>query len=271
MYTFPCSGKELAYTEQPRSTPSEATSSGETLGRRLDSWKEIASYLNRKKDGHAMGGTRGLTRSSPAPRTARLGLCIRQLDAWLESRSHLGSHGVNSAGEPFSNVAAEAEPEEENNESPSSRSSPKSWGESLRLRLTASLLWMLPQQGDHGPTDPPAKVGVRTKSRVWARVAVVGGFVLLIGAALLHYGGWQARPKPSPESGSLVRAGTSYGNQSAGFGSPSPAAVPLTSDPGDEIQPSFSPDGDQVAYAFSEGNVGHYIWVKTMRPVPTSS
>ena len=92
-------------------------------------------------------------------------------------------------------MAAEAEPEEENNESPSSRSSPKSWGESLRLRLTASLLWMLPQQGDHGPTDPPAKVGVRTKSRVWARVAVVGGFVLLIEAALLHYGGWQARPK----------------------------------------------------------------------------
>lgn len=30
-----------------------------------------------------------------------------QLDAWLESRSHLGSHGVNSAGEPLSNVATE--------------------------------------------------------------------------------------------------------------------------------------------------------------------
>jgi hypothetical protein len=39
----------MAYTEQPRSNPSDATSSGEPLGRRLDSWKEIASYLNRSE------------------------------------------------------------------------------------------------------------------------------------------------------------------------------------------------------------------------------
>jgi Tol biopolymer transport system component len=257
----------MAYIEQPRSNPSDATSSGEPLGRRLDSWKEIASYLNRsEKTVRRWEEKEGL----PVHRLLHeqrgsVYAYASQLDAWLESRSYLGSHGVNSAGEPLSNVAAGAEPEEENDKSPSSRSGPKSSGKSLRLRLTAPLLWMLPRRDDHGPADPPAKVGVRTKSRVWARVAVVAGFVLLIGAALLHYGGWQTRRKPSPESGSLVRAGPGGGNQSAGFGSPSPAAVPLTSDPGDEIQPSFSPDGDQVAYAFNEGAAGHYhIWVKAI-------
>jgi hypothetical protein len=197
----------MAYIEQPRSNPSEAASSGEPLGRRLDSWKEIASYLNRsEKTVRRWEEKEGL----PVHRLLHeqrgsVYAYASQLDAWLKSRSHLGSHGVNSAGEPFSNVAAEAQPEEENDESPSSRSGPKSSGESRRLRLTAPLLWMLPRRDDHGPADPPAKVGVRTKSRVWARVAVVAGFVLVIGAALLHYGGWQARRKPSPESGSLVR------------------------------------------------------------------
>ena len=37
----------MAYSEQPRSNFSDATLSGERLGRRLDSWKEIASYFNR--------------------------------------------------------------------------------------------------------------------------------------------------------------------------------------------------------------------------------
>jgi Tol biopolymer transport system component len=234
---------------------------------RLVSWKEISSYLGRSertvrrweeteelpvhRHHHEKGGS--------------VYAYASELDAWRESRSHLGSHGFYSAGEPLSNVAAEAKPEEENDESSSSRSGPKSWGESLRLRLTALLLWMLPRRGYHGPADPLANVGVRTKSRVWARVAVVAGFVFLIGAALLHYGGWQARRTPSPETGSLVRAGTGDGNQSAGFGSPSPATVPLTSDPGDEIEPSFSPDGNQVAYAFNEGDAGHYhICVKAI-------
>lgn len=39
----------MAYTERPWSNLSDATSSGERLGRRLDSWKEIASYLNRSE------------------------------------------------------------------------------------------------------------------------------------------------------------------------------------------------------------------------------
>jgi Tol biopolymer transport system component/DNA-binding winged helix-turn-helix (wHTH) protein len=122
---------------------------------------------------------------------------------------------------------------------------------------------------------PPADMGPRPKPRVWPRVAVVAGLVLLTGAALLHYGGWQSGRFLTPGSGPPVRAGTGEGNQSAASGSPSLMAVPLTSDPGDEIQPSFSPDGNQVAYAFKEGDAGHYhIWVKAIgseQAVPLTS
>lgn len=218
--------------------PSKDGPSNGQADHRLGSWKEISSYLGRSertvrrweeteelpvhRHHHEKGGS--------------VYAYAGELDAWRQSRSHVGSHGFNGPGELLSNVAAEANPEEENDEKPSSRSGPKSLGKSIR-----------PRPG------------------VWAQVAVVAGFVLLTGAALLYYGGWQARRRPSPEAGSLVRAGTGDGNQSAGFGSPSPAAVPLTSDPGDEIQPSFSPDGNQVAYAFNEGDAGHYhIWVKAI-------
>jgi Tol biopolymer transport system component/DNA-binding winged helix-turn-helix (wHTH) protein len=116
-----------------------------------------------------------------------------------------------------------------------------------------------------GLADQPSDIVPRPGPRVWPRVAVVAAFIVLTGSALLHYGGWQVRRKPLPDSDSLVRAGTGDGSQSAGFGSPAPAAVPLTSDPGDEIQPSFSPDGNQVAYAFKEGDAGHYhICVKAI-------
>jgi Tol biopolymer transport system component/DNA-binding winged helix-turn-helix (wHTH) protein len=115
------------------------------------------------------------------------------------------------------------------------------------------------------PADQPANVVLPPRPRVWPRIAVVAGFVLLIGVALIRYGGWQTRRTPSPESHSLVRAGTGEGVQSAGSGAPAPVVMPLTSDPGNEIQPSFSPDGNQIAYAFNEGGAGHYhIYVKAI-------
>jgi len=41
--------------------------------------------------------------------------------------------------------------------------------------------------------------------------------------------------------------------------------MPLTSDPGSEIQPGFSPDGNQVVYAFNEGGAGQYhLYVKAV-------
>ncbi|MCP5112339.1 MAG: hypothetical protein GY953_16060, partial [bacterium] len=44
-----------------------------------------------------------------------------------------------------------------------------------------------------------------------------------------------------------------------------PVLVRLTSDPGDEVQPSFSVDGNQVAYAWRKENEDHYdIYIKTL-------
>jgi Tol biopolymer transport system component len=234
---------------------------------RLESWKEIASYLMRSER-----TVRRWEETEELPvhrqlheKRGSVYAYVDEVDAWRQSRrlpepEHSDLPQQQSTDLPNGSMHGDAPKREfvEFNELSS---------KTVRLhpRLTASLLWMFPRRGYHGSADPPANVGVRTKSRVWARVAVVAGFVFLIGAALLYYGGWQARRTPSPESGSLVRAETGDGNQSAGFGSPAPAAVPLTSDPGDEIQPSFSPDGNQVAYAFNEGDAGHYhICVKAI-------
>jgi Tol biopolymer transport system component len=250
----------------PRDPSKDGSPNGQA-DRRLESWKEISSYLGRsERTVRRWEETEELpVRRHHHEKRGSVYAYASELDAWRQSRSHLGARGFNSAGEPPSNGAAEAKPDGENDESPSSCSSPKSPGKSLWFRLAAALLQTLPRRGYRRPADQPANVGLRPRPGVWVRVAVVAGFVLLTGAALLHYGGWQARRKPSPEPGSLVRAGTGDGNQSAGLGSPSSAALPLTSDPGDEIQPSLSPDGNQVAYAFNEGDAGHYhIWVKAI-------
>jgi Tol biopolymer transport system component/DNA-binding winged helix-turn-helix (wHTH) protein len=115
------------------------------------------------------------------------------------------------------------------------------------------------------PADQPADSVVPPRAPVWPRVAVVAGFVLLIGAALSRFGGWQTRRTPSSESRPLVRAGTGERVYSAGSGTQAPAVMPLTSNPGNEIQPSFSPDGNQVAYAFSEARAGRYhLYVKVI-------
>jgi hypothetical protein len=46
---------------------------------------------------------------------------------------------------------------------------------------------------------------------------------------------------------------------------PALVEVPLTTDPGHEVQPSLSPDGNQVAFAFDEGGTANYhIYVKAI-------
>ena len=250
--------------------PREPSKDGPPNGqadRRLESWKEISSYLGRSER-----TVRRWEETEELPihrhhhkKRGSVYAYASELDAWRQSRSYLGPHGFNGPGELLSNVAAEAKLEEEIDEGPFSRSGPKSPGKSLRLRLTAALLSTLPRRGYRAPADQPANVSSRPRLGVWVRFAVLAGFILLIGGALLRYGGWQTRHTPPREPDSLLRAGTDDGNPSAGFGSSSPSAVPLTSDPGDEIQPSFSPDGNQVAYAFNEGDAGHYhIWVKAI-------
>jgi hypothetical protein len=150
---------------------------------RLESWKEISSYLGRSER-----TVRRWEETEELPvhrlhheKRGSVYAYASELDAWRESRSHLGPHALNGPGELLSNAAAEAKPEEANDGRPFSRSGPKSPGKSLRLRLTDALLWTVPRRGYRGPADQPANVGPRPRPGVWARVAVVAGFVLLIG------------------------------------------------------------------------------------------
>jgi Tol biopolymer transport system component/DNA-binding winged helix-turn-helix (wHTH) protein len=115
-----------------------------------------------------------------------------------------------------------------------------------------------------GPAEEPTPSRRRHKMPGRVRLAAVAGFIVLIGAVLFRYGGWQTRGISSREQGPVVRAGHGTGIQATGSGSPAPDVTPLTSDPGDEIQPSFSPDGNQVAYSFNEGGKSHHIYVKTI-------
>ncbi|MCP4251590.1 MAG: hypothetical protein GY778_31520, partial [bacterium] len=39
---------------------------------------------------------------------------------------------------------------------------------------------------------------------------------------------------------------------------PQPTAVPLTSYPGEEVYPTFSPDGTEVAYSWNDPSLGNY-------------
>ncbi len=250
--------------------PREPSKDGPPNGQadhRLESWKEISSYLRRsERTVRRWEATEELpVHRHRHEKRGSVYAYASELDAWWQSRSRPEPLDFNSAGEPLSNVVAEVRPYEESDESTPLRSGPNPWGQSLRLRLTTLLFRTRPRRGYRGEAFQPANVRVRTKSGVWPRFAVVAGFVLLTGGVLLHYGGWQPRLSPAPRSGSLVRPGTGDGNQSAGSGSLSPMAIPLTSDPGDEIQPGFSPDGNQLAYAYNEGNAGHYhILVKAI-------
>jgi len=68
-------------------------------------------------------------------------------------------------------------------------------------------------------------VPVRRQRGLWAAAALIGVLALATGGLLL----WRSR---QPER-------------------PAPYLVPLTSTPGDETYPTFSPDGDQVAFAWN--------------------
>jgi len=78
------------------------------------------------------------------------------------------------------------------------------------------------EESDSGLRAP----GVRAPRRrgLWVAVGLVGALAAAAGGLLI----WRSR-RPEP---------------------PAPYLVPLTSTPGDETDPSFSPDGDQVAFAW---------------------
>ena len=108
--------------------PSKDGPPKEQADRRLESWKEISAYLGRSER-----TVRRWEETEELPvhrhhheKRGSVYAYASELDAWRQSRSHLGSYEFNSAGEPLSTVAAEARAEGENDESP---------GKSLRVRL----------------------------------------------------------------------------------------------------------------------------------------
>jgi Tol biopolymer transport system component len=101
----------------------------------------------------------------------------------------------------------------------------------------------LKEESESGRLGFQAEPAVRWRP---PRRAWLGAAVLLIGVAVIHY----ARMSRSPE---LV-----------------PSVVPLTSYAGDERQPSFSPDGNQVAFSWNGEQKDNYdIYIKLIdSPTP---
>ena len=83
----------------------------------------------------------------------------------------------------------------------------------------------LKEESNSTPTVP--SVRARRRRGRWAAAALVGALALATGALLF----WRSR---EPER-------------------PAPYLVPLTSTPGSETYPTFSPDGDQIAFVWNEG------------------
>jgi eukaryotic-like serine/threonine-protein kinase len=81
----------------------------------------------------------------------------------------------------------------------------------------------LKEESDSGATAPSAPV--RRRRGLWVAAGLVGALAVATGGLLL----WRPR-RPEP---------------------PAPYLVPLTTTPGSEDHPTFSPDGDQVAFAWN--------------------
>jgi Tol biopolymer transport system component len=104
-----------------------------------------------------------------------------------------------------------------------------------------------------GPTETrsPAPPAVRKRKPIRI-VLIAAGLLLLLGVA-----SWWLRNRREPNAAQLT-------------------PVPLTASPGWEMQPSFSPDGNQIAYAWDETNAGKsaHIYVKMIgsgRPVQVTA
>jgi Tol biopolymer transport system component/DNA-binding winged helix-turn-helix (wHTH) protein len=85
------------------------------------------------------------------------------------------------------------------------------------------------------PPQPLAPKPARSKA-----IALAAGALLILGASI-----WWLRPRPQSNA-------------------PAPVPVPLTAARGWEMQPSFSPDGNQIAYAWDETGTGNssHVFVK---------
>ena len=101
----------------------------------------------------------------------------------------------------------------------------------------------LKEESDSGVRIPAVAQQKRAAAKWWKIAATVIVFLLLAGGAAL----WRmSRPAPEPDQEVTV--------------------VPLTAHPGDERDPTFSPDGSQVAFAWGPEGGTPDIYVKLIGP-----
>jgi Tol biopolymer transport system component len=201
----------MSVNGHPRSDPSEMAAVNGHAGVRLDSWKEIASYLMRSE------------------RTVRRWEETEELPVHRQLHEKRGSV-----------YAYTAEMD--------------AWRESRRLSepdRTDPLEQNLPNGGHardkQGVTGPvgngvlPSEAPVRSSragSKLW-----LWSFTGLLAALIALYA---VRQIPKPADTTLT-------------------VVPFTTTPGNEVQPSFSPDGTKVAFAYNKGDPsGYHLFVKTV-------
>jgi Tol biopolymer transport system component len=177
----------------------------EVAADRLDSWKEIAAYLNRSvRTVRRWEAQEGLPVYRLGHQKSGSVYCYKtELDAWWESRK------------------VQDEPDEE---------SPRPFTESLLGEQDSTV------RSDGTPL-PALSAPRPAQTRFWMWLPAVAGVL-----AAIH----GVQHIPSRKEGL-------------------PTITPLTTYPGKEVQPSLSPDGNQVAFAYNGGLSSNYdIYVKAI-------
>ena len=215
-YNSPCSfGWDMSADGDSRPNLLGMPKGRDQLGIRLDSWKEIASYLIRsERTVRRWEETEGLpVHRQLHEKRGSVYAYTGELDAWRQSR-RLPERESSDPQEPYSprlrNETRLREPQNDNIVEFQSIAPP---APPVRSRLAGTRFWL------------------------WSLLA-------LLGVLLATYG---LRQVPTQRS------------------VPSFTVTPLTTDPGNEVQPTLSPDGNEVAFAFNDGHSPNYhIVLKTI-------